>query len=116
MRAIKSNTRFSQLSGPRQALVRLFQSMNFGTVESLDVRSGEPIFNPPPTVLLEVKLDSEPELRPELDVADFELRAEITRLFGQLDDLGNGSVERIDVRHGVPWRMVVDCPLKGVRR
>ena len=109
-------TRFSQLSAPRQALVRLLQSMNFGSLECLEVRSAEPVFNPPPTVLVEVKLDSEPELRPELDLADFELRAEITRLFAQLDILDDGALERVDIRHGVPWRMVIERPLRGVRR
>ncbi len=109
-------TRFSQLSAARQALVRLLQSMNFGTIECLEARGGEPIFNPPPTILVEVKLDSEPEQRPELDLADFVLRDEITRLFAQLELLDEISIDRIDVRHGIPWRMVIDCPLRGVRR
>ena len=113
---MKTVTRFSQLSAPRQALVRLLQSLNFGSIECLEVRSAEPVFNPSPTVLVEVKLDSEPELRPELDLADFELRAEVTRLFAQLELLYDGSIERIDVRHGVPWRLVIERPLKGVQR
>ena len=114
--AMTQATRFSQLSAPRQTLVRLLQSMNFGSLECLEIRSGEPVFNPPPTVLVEVKLDSEPELRPEFTIANFELRAEVTRLFAQLDLLDDGSIDRIDVRHGIPWRMVVERPLRGVRR
>ena len=116
MPAMNRATRYSQLSATRQALVRLLQSMNFGSVGSLEVRSGEPVFNPPPTVLVEVKLDSEPELRPELDLVDFELRSEVTRLFAQLELLYDGSIDRIDIRHGIPWRMVIERPSKGVRR
>ena len=33
-------TRYSQLSAPRQVLVRLLQSVNFGYVEGLEVRGG----------------------------------------------------------------------------
>ena len=109
-------TRFSQLSAPERTLVRILQSINFGSIEMLVVRSGEPVFSPEPTVLVEVKLDSEPEPRPESDIADFELRAEITRLLAQIDVLGDGSIERIEVRHGIPWRMVIERPLRGVRR
>jgi hypothetical protein len=108
--------RLSQLSAPRQALVRLLQSMNFGCIEHLEVRDADPIFNPPPTVVVEVKLDSEPEPRPEHDLTDFELRAEITRLFTQMDILRDGSVLRIDVRHGIPWRAAIERPLREVRQ
>ena len=109
-------TRFSQLSAPRQALVRLLQSINFGHVEGLEVRCGEPVFSPAPTVLVEVKLDSESTPRPEMDLTDFELRSELTRLMEQFDELGNGSIERIDVRYGVPRRAVIERPIREVRR
>lgn len=65
--------RFSQLSAPRQALVRLFQSVNFGYVEGLDIRGGEPVFSPGPNVFVEIKLDAANEPRPEMDLPDFKL-------------------------------------------
>lgn len=108
--------RFSQLSAPRQALVRLLQSVNFGYVEGLDVRRGEPVFNPTPMVFVEVKLDASNGPRPEVESADFELRSEVIRLVEQFDELGDGSVERIDIRHGVPRRVVIERPIQGVRR
>jgi len=108
--------RFSQLSAPRQALVRLFQSINFGYVESLDVRGGEPVFGPAPTVFVEVKLDAANEPRPEVDLPDFELGTEITRLVAQLDELGDGFIERIDVRHGIPRRALIERPIQGALR
>jgi hypothetical protein len=108
--------RFSQLSGPRQALVRLFQSINFGYVESLDVRGGEPIFSPAPTVFVEVKLDAANEPRPEVNLADFELGTEVTRLLAQLNEIGDGFIERIDIRYGIPRRALIERPIQGVRR
>jgi hypothetical protein len=108
--------RFSQLSAPRQALVRLLQSINFGHVQGLEIRDGQPVFSPSPTVFVEVKLDAENEPRPESDYADFELRSEIIRLFVQFDELRCGLIDRIDVRYGVPRRAVIERPLQGVRR
>jgi hypothetical protein len=108
--------RLSQLSAPRQALVRLFQSINFGSLEGLEVRHGEPMFSPAPTVFAEVKLDAPNEPRPEMDLGDFELRSEVTRLMEQLDELGDVSIERIDVRYGVPKRAVIVRPIGEVRR
>ncbi len=106
---------FTQLSSARQVLVRLLQSINFGYLEHLDVRGGEPVFNPAPTVFVEVKLDTGNEPRPESDLADFELGIEVIRLLEQLDELGDGYVERIDVRYGIPRRALIERPIQGVR-
>jgi len=113
---MKRCMRFSQLSAPRQALVRLLQSINFGYLEGLEVRRGDPVFCPAPMVFVEVKLDAENDPRPETDLADFELRSEVLRLLEQFDEVGDGSIERIDIRHGIPRRVVIERPIKGVRR
>jgi len=109
-------TRFSQLSAPRQVLVRLLQSVHFGYVEGLEVRGGEPMFSPAPAVFAEVKLDAPSEPWPGTFFADFELRTELTRLIEQLDLLGDGSIDRIDVQYGVPLRAVIERPFAVVRR
>lgn len=113
---MKHATWFSQLSAPRQALVRLLQSVNFGHIDALEVRGGEPTFNPAPTVIVEVKLDAPNEPRPEAKYADFELRAELVLLMEQFDLLHNGCVDRIDVRFGVPRRVLIERPIREVRR
>lgn len=98
--------RFVQLSGPRQALVRLCQAVNYGYIQELSVRDSDPVFNPPPLVLLDVKLDSDYGPRPEADLADFELRHEFCRLMIQLDELKHAKIERIEVRAGIPRRVL----------
>jgi len=99
--------RFSQLSASWQALVRLFQSVNYGQIIGVTVRNGEPVFDPSPTVLLDVTLDKDEGGRPELDLADFALRDEVRRLLSHLDQLQNGTVERIEIRSGVPRRVLI---------
>ncbi|HLN02063.1 MAG TPA: hypothetical protein VK335_22425 [Bryobacteraceae bacterium] len=100
--------RFTQLSAPRQALVRLFQSVNFGHVLGIAIQNGDPVFHPKPIVLLDVKLDVDEGERQEADLPDFTLRDEVLRLMARLDQLKNGRIERIDVRSGVPRRVVIE--------
>jgi hypothetical protein len=109
-------TQFSHLSGPRQALLRLFQAVNFGHIEGLEIRRGEPVFCPTPVVIVELKLDADDSPRQEADLAEFALRAEIVRLMHAFDRLGHGTVERIDIRYGIPRRVLIERGLPEVTR
>ncbi len=48
--------RFAQLSAARQKLVRLLQTVNYGQIQELLVRDGEPIYDPAPVVIIDAKL------------------------------------------------------------
>ena len=108
--------RFSDLSAPRQALVRLCQSMDFGQIFDLHVRDREPIFCPAPTVLLDVKLDSDCGGRPESELADFALSDEVCRLLDRLDEMGSGRIQRIEVRAGIARRALIEAKLTETLR
>jgi hypothetical protein len=103
--------RFAQLSPARQALVRLLQTVNYGQIKELLVRDGEPIYEPHPMVVIDAKLYRDDGPRPELGLADFELRADVRRLMARLDDLKNGTVKLIEVRVGIPREAVLACRL-----
>ncbi len=107
--------RFRQLSAPRQALVRLFQTVNFGRIEDLEIRRSEPAFNPAPLVLLDLKLDTEEGPRPEHALTDFVLCDEVRRLMARLDEIENGCIQRIEVRAGIPRRLIVEAQALEVR-
>ncbi len=102
-------TRLQDLSAPQQRLVRLFQMINFGRIEELEIRNGEPRFNPAPRVLVELKLDRDDGPRPERSLEQFQLLEQVVRFFDQLARLGDGTIECIEVRHGLPFRMVVEA-------
>jgi len=106
--------RLAQLSAPRRALVRLFQSINFGQVMGVVIENGEPIFQPPPTVLYDLKLDSEESTRPEAALDDFALRAEVRKLMKYLDTLQDGKLARIEVRSGIPRRVLIERSLTTI--
>jgi hypothetical protein len=99
----------SSLSPERRGLVALMQRLNFGRVESLRVTNGEPVLQPPPRVIREVKFGGENGPRPELASRDFVLKAQLVELFRQLDTLGHGQIESLSVKHGLPFSMNVEA-------
>jgi len=97
--------RKSSLTPPQARLVELMQRLNFGRIEDLHVRNGEPQFDPPPRVFRDVRPGRDNAPRPEAGKADFDLKTEIVDLFVHLEAVGDGVIERIEVQHGLPFRM-----------
>ena len=97
------------LSPDKQRLLRLFQAINFGRVEELEIREGEPEFSPAPRVFVELKLDANDGPRPESRLDRFPLRSQVARFFTQIARLNDGTVELVEVRHGLPFRMVIEA-------
>lgn len=95
------------LSGPRQQLLELLQELNFGRLEQLVVRGGEPVLDPRPRIVREVKFGAENGPRPERGARDFALKAQVVELCAALDRLQDGAIDLIEVKHGLPFRMEV---------
>ena len=108
--------RLSELSAARQQLVRLCQATNYGYIHHLEVKDSEPVFTPATLVWVEIKLDGDDGARQERGLADFALADEICRLMAQLDEIQNGTLEKIEVRAGVPRRLVFSSPPSDVLR
>jgi hypothetical protein len=104
---MREEKRRSQLSTGRTQLLRLCQTVNFGRIEQLQIRSGEPVFDPAPEVITEIKFGAENGPRPELRAPDFVLKAQQVELFQELDRLGTGRIRVLEVKHGLPFRMLV---------
>src|SRR5260370_9529065 len=110
-----SQGRFSELSLPRQTLIRLCQTINYGYIEDLAVRDREPIYVPSPGVLVDVKLDHDEAPRPEGALVDFEVAGEVRRLLLRLDEVKDGRIDKIEVRGGLPRRVVLSLQLPQPR-
>lgn len=106
------NLKFSQLSPSRRTLIRIIQALNYGAILGLRIVNGELNFDPPPEVLIDVRLDEDVRARSELNLEDFTLPAEVSRLLDQIDALQNGTIERIVVHAGVPRRVTLRSPLQ----
>ncbi len=96
------------LSPARARLVEVMQRLNFGRVEQLVIREGEPVLDPPPRVVREVKFCAENGPHPEAGKDAFTLKAQVCELFAQMEAMGNGVIGCIEIKHGLPFRMIVE--------
>lgn len=98
----------STLAHNQARLVDLMQRLNFGRIEGLHILNGDPLFDPPPRIFRDVKPGRLNGSRPEAGKADFDLKIEVVDLFVHLEAVGNGVIERIEVQHGLPFRMIFE--------
>lgn len=96
----------SSLSTPQKRLLETMQKMNYGRIEGLAIRGGEPAFTPAPRVVKDVKLGaSDNGPRPELNSTEFALKREHIELFENLRQIGEGTIQCIEVKAGLPFRL-----------
>jgi hypothetical protein len=95
------------LSPARVRLLEWMQDANFGRIESLRIADGEPVLVPRPLLVREHKFGGENGPRPELNSNDFPLKQQVVELFAFLDKLQNGVIDLLEVKHGLPFRMMV---------
>ena len=97
----------SVLSCTRRRLVELMQETNFGRIENLSVREGEPEFDPPPLVvrLFVFGKDNEPNASRLKD--GFALKSSVAELFQVLDREQSLLIRELVIGDGLPIRMSV---------
>ena len=78
----------------------------------LAIRGGQPVLDSPPEIVREVKFGGENGPRPEAAIEDFLLKAQVVEFFDQLRRLGDGVVESLEIKHGLPFRMTVREPAR----
>ncbi|MBP3954803.1 hypothetical protein J8F10_05845 [Gemmata sp. G18] len=91
------------LSPARHHLVELLQRLNFGRIEGLEVRGGEPVLAPMPRVIREHKFAGDNGPRPEAGRPDCRLKSQVADLMHLLDNIGDGTIEVLSVKHGLPF-------------
>lgn len=100
--------RKAQLSVRWQRLVELLATVQFGRLETLPVKRGEPVLGPSTRILHELTLGKglpRPGSHPN---QDYLLKQEILDLIACFNALGDGVVECLHVRHGLPFRLEIE--------
>ena len=95
------------LSPARAHLVEMMQGLNFGRLEGLVIRNGEPVFDPSPRVVRQVRFCRENGPRQEIGKLNFVLKAEVRDLFAHMEAMGDGVIECLEIKHGLPFGMTV---------
>jgi hypothetical protein len=108
--------RFSQISSARQLLVRLCQRVNHGSIEGMEIRESEPMFNSAPVVVRNIKLGVDEPPRPELDLSDFALNDHFLSMLGTLDQLESGTIRKIEITAGIPTRILVESSVLSLMK
>lgn len=98
----------SSLSDAKRQLVELMQQLNFGRIEDLTIRRGDPDFGSLPKLIQKIKIGGENGPRPEFLQNDFVLKRQTLEMLDALIDVGDGKVLAIEVKHGLPFSMEVE--------
>jgi RNA polymerase sigma factor (sigma-70 family) len=98
----------ASLSESHRKLVEMMQNLNFGRIEGLQIRNGEPVLDPPPRLIRDIKLGGENGPRPELGHFDFALKSQVLELLEHFTELENCRIEVLEVKNGLPFRLVVE--------
>src|SRR5690606_14175613 len=101
---VTPTTMKQDLAPARCRLVELMQDLNFGRVEGLVISDGQPVLDPPPRIIREIKFGGENGPRPEAGIPDFALKAKVVELFRSFDELRDGVIETLEIQHGLPFR------------
>jgi len=99
--------RKTQVSLPRRQLVELMQRINYGAIENLEVRNGEPVLDPIPVVLRDIALGRANGPHPAVHRRDFELKSEVVELFALFDREQDVRISLVVVQAGLPLRVRV---------
>ena len=103
----------SVLSESQSRLVELLQRLNFGRVESLHVRNGEPVFDPAPRVIQKLKMGGENGPRPESALRDFLLKHQTIEMLQAIADLGEGEILALEVKNGLCFSLEIEHKESG---
>ena len=103
--------RKSKLSRARQRLIDLLGAIHFGRINNLQVKKGEPVFDPPPVVIRTLKISGKNGPHPEASHPDYLLKEQMLELLLHLDNLGDGVINRLEIAHGLPFLLeVMEAP------
>jgi hypothetical protein len=106
----------SSLTPDQARLIELMQALNFGRIEELQVRGGQPVLNPQPRLIQKVKIGGDNAARPESLSVDFRLKSGIVELLAMVARLRDGEVRSIEVRCGLPVSAEVEWPADGLQQ
>lgn len=92
-------------SSQSQRLVVLMRSLQFGTIRDLVIQGGRPVLHSDLQVTKEIRFGSDRSRTAQS--TDIALKAQVLELFRLFEEIGTGAIEVLEVRHGLPFRVVI---------
>lgn len=112
---MEHSTTIGSLSPSRRRLAELMRYINFGQIECLHVRCGEPCFTPPPIVFKDFVFGKDKDNGPSVCChdSDFVLKKQVIELFECLEKEGDCIVQFLIVQNGLPFKMRLQIPIRA---
>jgi hypothetical protein len=88
------------------------RELQFGRLENLLLRNGEPYFDPPPVVIRVSRIGAG-AAEPTPELADWTLTAPVVDLLDEFARIRDGLVNRLEFRHGLPVLIETAIPVKS---
>ena len=82
------------------------QENPFSRIDHLTVVSGDPVFGSGTKIIAEHKFGANDAPRREAVLPDFVMKKEHIELFQQLEKIGSGELLTLEIRGGLPFRMI----------
>ena len=88
--------------------VLAMQKLGFGQFEGLRIIAGELALDPWPRMVQSVKFGGE-EVLVASSSAEFQLKRQVVQFVELVRLIGAGEIRTLEVRHGLPFAMQVEC-------
>ena len=95
------------LTPARRRLVEMMQEVNYGRIEQLAIRDGEPVFDPPPRMVRQVVFGKANGANPRRATNSFALKKKVVELFEVFDRERSFLILELVIDNGLPVRMAV---------
>ena len=105
-------TSLKSLSPARRRLLELFRDVQFGRVEMLLLQRGEPLLGPDTRIVRTITFGGDVGAKRDPGSDESCLKRQMTELLAHFDRIGTGTIDRIDIKAGLPCFMTVDEPLR----
>jgi len=91
------------LTAAQLSLLQILSMHQFGRIENLPVYAGQPVLDPGVKVVRVARLGGESGGATVPSTGEFELKTAVCLLLDELERLQNGTVVRLEFRHGLPF-------------
>lgn len=99
-----------------RALLDAIRRLGFGQIEFLRIHAGEPVLDPWPTVVRDLKFGVDRQEPRATSGNDFELKREVAELFEYTREVEDGEIRVLVVRHGLPFTMEIELSGRAARQ
>jgi hypothetical protein len=99
----RATVRIQDLNLRQHSLVELMRENQFGRIEHMPIRGGQPILDSTVNVVRVARLGGDSLATKSITGDDFELKRQVRNLFEELERLQDGTVIRLEFRHGLPF-------------